>query len=154
MAIEIERKFLVHEGQLPTLPQGTEILQAYIPTTNGTSVRVRIAGASAFLTLKKRLSSFNRREHEFPIPVADAREIVDEMCLSERVEKTRYIIPFAGQDWELDIFKGTNKGLILAELELDHEADKIVLPPWVGVEVTQDERYSNSSLALRPYRSW
>ena len=154
MAIEIERKFLVIADQLPPLPEGVNIVQGYIPTTNGTSVRIRIAGEEAFMTFKRRISGINRREHEFSIPLADAQEMLNEMCLPQTVEKVRYLIPFAGLVWELDVFSGANAGLTVAELELDHEAQQLELPHWVGTEVTQDERYSNTSLALRPYSTW
>lgn len=154
MAVEIERKYLVHEAQLPALPAGTEILQGYLPTTNGTTVRVRIAGNQACMTIKMRTSALSRREHEFPIPMEDAREILADMCFALTVEKVRYNILYRGQNWELDIFKGANHGLVMAELELQSEDQAIELPPWVGTEVTSDERYSNSSLALYPYTKW
>ena len=136
------------------LPRGSTIIQGYIPTTNGTTVRVRIADGKAFMAIKIRTSSLSRHEHEFPIPVDDAREILTNACPALKVEKTRYLIPFQGMTWELDIFHAANEGLVVAEIELEDELQQFATPPWVGEEVTHDERYSNSSLAIIPYSKW
>jgi adenylate cyclase len=106
------------------------------------------------MTFKQRLSALSRQEHEFPIPVIDAREILASMCEGGAVAKIRYVIPFAGMNWELDIFSGTNAGLLIAELELEDELQDFELPSWVGAEVTDDLRYTNSSLALHPFTTW
>ncbi|MCB1671039.1 MAG: CYTH domain-containing protein [Gammaproteobacteria bacterium] len=154
MAMEIERKFLVRAERLPVLENGIYIEQAYIPTTNGTTVRIRLAGELAFLTIKTKASGFSRREYEYQIPVADAQEILQEACPIGHIEKRRYLIPQDALVWEIDIFGGDNEGLIVAELELESEQQEVELPDWIDREVTLDPRFSNFSLSRVPYKSW
>ena len=154
MAIEIERKFLVIPDKLPRLKDGVDIVQGYIPTTNATTVRVRIADAQGFMTIKLRTSGISRKEHEFPIPLQDAKEIIAEMCHTLTIEKTRYYLPQGELTWEIDVFRGANEGLIVAELELPREDQDFEQPDWLGEEVTLDPRYSNSSLVLQPFSRW
>lgn len=154
MAIEIERKFLVIRHKLPALQNGTLIQQAYIPTTNNTTVRIRLAGEQALLTIKTRAINLTRLEYEYSIPVADAREILDEVCSAHLVEKQRYLVQHAGLTWEVDVFQGSNDGLIVAEVELEQEDQRVDLPPWAGEEVSHDLKYNNRSLATSPYNSW
>ncbi|MFM1895286.1 MAG: hypothetical protein RLZZ385_360 [Pseudomonadota bacterium] len=154
MAIEIERKFLVQQDRLPPLTDGVDIVQGYIPTSNATSVRIRIAGEQGFLTIKQRTTGITRKEHEFAIPLQDAREMIGEMCNDLTIEKTRYLIHQDRLTWEIDVFKGANAGLVIAELELDSEDQPFERPAWLGEEVTLDPRYSNSSLLLQPHTTW
>jgi len=154
VAIEIERKFLVKSGKLPALHNAILIQQAYIPTANGTTVRVRLAGDKALLGIKSQAVNLTRREYEFLIPVADAKEMLKEVCSANLVEKQRYLVQHAGLTWEIDVFQGNNDGLIVAEVELDSEDQQIDLPHWVDEEVSGDPRYSNYNLATMPYCSW
>lgn len=148
MALEIERKYLVssldflHEAiQHEAIDQG--YLHEGLPT-----VRVRTRGEQAFLTIKgpSDPSGLVRAEYEYPIPVADAQALL-ELCTAGRLSKTRYLVPYAGKVWEVDVFHGRHEGLILAELELASPEASFSLPPWVGKEVTGDPKYYNSSLA-------
>jgi adenylate cyclase len=93
MAQEIEHKFLVTSDCFKTLGQGTLYRQGYIPTRNGMTVRVRIAGAQGFVTFKDHAVNLTRHEFEYPIPEADARQMLELLCEKPQVEKTRYIIP-------------------------------------------------------------
>ncbi len=154
MALEIERKFLVKRDLLPTLIDPIPIQQAYIPTSNGTTVRVRLAGNVAMLTIKTRTISISRNEYEFPIPVTDARELIEKACHANLVEKHRHLVRHGGLIWEIDIFSGLNEGLIVAEIELEQEDQEFDLPDWAAEEVSDDSRYSNSNLAIFPYSSW
>ncbi len=154
MALEIERKFLVHRQRLPLLENGTRIVQGFIPTRGFTAVRVRMAGDRAWLTLKGRTRGATRLEYEYSIPGDDAREILEELCPDERVEKTRYLHDHAGHTWEIDVFEGDNAVLIVAEVELGSRDEQPELPPWVATEVTDDPRYYNSELAKQPHGSW
>jgi CYTH domain-containing protein len=95
-----------------------------------------------------------RAEYEYPIPVADAREMLANLCRGPLVEKIRYTIDFAGFIWEIDEFKKENDGLVIAEIELEQPQQQFVMPPWVGTEVSNDPRYRNSSLVINPYNSW
>ena len=153
MAKEIEKKFLVDMGKLPTLPKGHIMKQGYVPT-QGITVRARISDEQAFLTLKGRATGLTRSEFEYPIPVEDAQQILDELCAHPLIEKTRYLIPYGDHTWELDIFEGENQGLIVAEIELDSEDEQFELPVWTTEEVSYDRKYRNSNLVAHPFCSW
>jgi adenylate cyclase len=154
LAVEIERKFLIVQDKLPALENGTPIEQGYIPTANKTTVRVRITGNNAFLCVKSPKRNFSRLEFEFAIPVIDAREMLGVACHAQRIEKLRYLVPLQELTWEVDVFLGANKGLIVAEVELQSEDQSVPLPEWIEEEVTEDNRYSNYALAMHPYNLW
>ncbi|EIF51845.1 CYTH domain-containing protein [Sulfurovum sp. AR] len=154
MGVEIERKFLIDETKLPTLQNGYTIKQGYIQTIDHTTVRIRVRGQEAFLTIKGKSQGASRLEFEYPIPLNDAEEMLTNLCHASRVEKTRYLIEYEGHTWEVDIFEGSNKGLMIAEIELESEKEVFSLPEWVTKEVTEDIRYFNANLVERPYTSW
>jgi len=155
MAIEIERKFLVVGDAWRASVTRTELLrQGYAATSPGCSVRVRLMHGTAWLGLKAHVHGATRLEYEYRIPPADGEEILERLCRDGRVEKYRHWLRWADHDWEVDEFLGGNAGLVVAELELDREDEAFAVPPWLGAEVTEDERYYNSSLARCPYSSW
>jgi len=154
MGIEIERKFLVAGDAWREGARGIFYCQGYLSTAKERTVRVRIAGNQGFLTIKGESAGAARAEYEYEIPTADAREMLDRLCVKPLIEKTRYTVEFAGWRWEIDEFTGENEGLIVAEIELPDHYTRIELPPWAGREVTGDSRYYNSSLAGNPWRSW
>ena len=151
--IEIERKYLVRDVMVLSDAVGVAYRQGYIPA-EGATVRVRIAGEQGFLTIKGRTTGISRAEYEYNIPLADAREMLDNLCLTNQIEKTRYCIDHAGHTWEVDVFHGANAGLVLAEVELASESDQPALPQWVGEEVSNDKRYFNAYLAIHPFSTW
>ena len=154
MAIEIERKFLVASAAWrPEVRRSQPMVQAYLASHPGCSIRVRIAGDDARLNIKGHTIGASRAEFEYPLPIADARELVATLG-GPVVEKTRHHVQYAGRDWEVDEFAGANAGLIVAEVELDQEAEEFARPPWVGREVTGDPRYYNMALAAHPWREW
>jgi len=153
MPLEIERKFLVNTEKLTIESEGTFLCQAYLSEDAARTVRIRIAGEKAFLTIKGQTNGISRKEYEYPVPVADAREMM-QLAIYPPVEKTRYKILHEGMMWELDIFHGKNEGLILAEIELTSENQTFTRPEWIACEVSGDPRYFNSYLAKFPYRSW
>ncbi len=158
MAIEIERKFLVcndswrkdEHGQ-PVM--GTVFRQGYMADGDAT-VRVRIQGAQARLTIKGKTQGMSRLEFEYEIPMGDAIQMLDSLCKKPLVEKTRYVRQENGLTWEIDVFEGENRGLVLAEVELESEDQQVQLPEWVGEEVTHDRRYYNVNLSTMPYTQW
>lgn len=154
MANEIERKFLVKGDGWRSLASGTEYRQGYIPTKNGSSVRVRIAGDRGFLTVKGPTKGISRLEFEYPIPVEDARTMLEELCERPQIEKTRYKIELNSLTWEIDEFSGDNQGLIVAEVELTDENQTIQLPEWIDKEVSGDSRYFNINLVKHPFSQW
>jgi adenylate cyclase len=155
MGVEIERKFLVDVEKWHQFdkPEPTYLKQGYIVNEAHKSIRVRIAGEQASLTLKGATSGITRNEYEYPVPVKDAVELLNNFAVSW-IEKERYCINFAGYLWEVDQFLGDNTGLITAEIELEHEAEEFELPTWVTKEVSTDKRYYNSCLSLRPFNKW
>ena len=154
MATEIERKFLVSGDQWRSVAVAQTIRQGYIWTDHGRSLRVRIAGPRAFLTLKSARKGFSRHEYEYEIPLSDACEMLNSMCNGRLIEKTRYTVVAGGRTWVIDAFDGDNRGLIVAEIELENEEEAIDLPEWAGREVTSDPRYLNVNLVSRPYCLW
>lgn len=154
MAKEIERKFLIDLEKIGSLNDGTIIKQGYISTKDNTVVRVRLAGSKAYLTLKGENKGVTRLEFEYEIPVGDALEMIDALCNGPVVEKARYLVVHSGHTWEVDIFDGDNKGLVVAEIELESEDEAFDLPHWVTTEVSGDVRYYNSSLLDNPFKNW
>lgn len=155
MKQEIERKFLVAtEGWRPAATSSRRLRQGYLCVDPGRTVRVRVAGDEAWITIKGTSSGAARAEYEYPLPVPDANRLLDHLCLKPIIDKTRHLVPFGGQLFEVDVFHGDNTGLVLAELELPQEDAAVTLPPWIGKEVTGDERYFNAYLARRPFRTW
>jgi adenylate cyclase len=156
VAKEIERKFLVVGDGWRAGARGVPYRQGYLSAGADAccTVRARIAGERAFLTIKGRAVAGARDEYEYPIPVADAAEMLDRLCVGDCIEKVRYRIPFAGHTWEVDEFRGENAPLVVAEVELDRIDAAVALPPWVGLEVTEDPRYTNAALARQPYARW
>lgn len=152
MALEIERRFLVCPRKL-RLRGGTAIRQAYFPVRGGTG-RVRIAGRRAYLTFKGPPRGIARREIEQPISVGLARELMAHLCTPAAVVKRRHRRRHGTHVWEIDVFEGKNRGLVLAEVELRRADEAVDLPPWISTEVSTDRRFTNSSLAKRPFRTW
>ena len=152
MATEIERKFLLaSDSWRGPIGQSIRIAQGYLATDP--TVRVRIKGETGFLTIKgKSLDGISRSEFEYPIPVADALELL-KLC-PKVLDKTRHLVNFGGFTWEIDEFHGENAGLIVAELELPAVDTPYSRPDWLGEEVTGDVRYYNSMLSQSPYCRW
>lgn len=153
MPFEIERKFLVKRDKLIFKDNGVFMSQAYLTEDPARTVRIRIAGEKAFLTIKGPSNGISRKEFEYSVPVSEAKEIM-QLSIFPPVEKTRYKITHREILWELDIFHGKNEGLILAEVELQSEDQEIALPEWIDKEVSGDPRYFNSYLAKFPFQSW
>jgi adenylate cyclase len=154
MGIEIERKFLLKNDGWRGLGQPTLMRQGYLVADPVRTVRVRIEGERAVITIKSKTTGASRGEWEYEIPVPDAAELLDRLCEQPLVEKVRHRIEHAGHTWEVDEFKGENAGLVVAEIELGSEDEAFERPDWIGQEVTSDPRYYNSSLIRLPYSKW
>jgi CYTH domain-containing protein len=158
MALEIERKYLVNinDVDLNKIIQsetGVYIAQGYLNTDLTKTVRVRVKGSKGYLTIKGIQVGVSKPEYEYEIPLADANEMLA-MC-DVKVLKTRYIENAEnGLVWEIDVFKGLNDGLIVAEIELPSEDTPIILPAWIKSEVSSDLAYANSNLGIKPYSTW
>jgi adenylate cyclase len=151
--VEIERKFLIKTELWQPSAKGVEIKQGYLSVDPERVVRVRVAGEKAFLTIKGKPEGIVRSEHEYEIPKNHADNLL-KMCLDFPVEKTRFKEKIGDMVWEIDVFKGENKGLIMAEIELEDENQNVDLPDWIGEEVSSDSRYYNAWLSRNPFSKW
>ena len=153
MAKEIERKFLVDQDLLPKNIIGEEYIQAYIAINDQGIVRIRIKGSIALLTIKTSEKGMTRNEFEYEVPLEDAKSLV-ELFNDKIIYKTRYKITIDKKLWEVDEFHKENKGLWLAEIELESENELFSLPEWIKKEVTGDQKYFNAYLSENPFKSW
>jgi adenylate cyclase len=154
MPQEIERKFLVKSYSFRKEGQLVYIHQGFLSTDKERIVRVRVAGDKAFLTIKGLVRGIGRAEYEYEIPAEDARYMLENLCIRPTIEKNRYKIPMEGFTWEVDEFLGDNDGLVIAEIELEHEAQEFPKPAWLGEEVTGEAKYYNANLVKHPYKEW
>lgn len=156
MAIEIERKFLVKGDSYKELAySSSRIVQGYICSARGKTVRVRIRDDKGYLTIKGPSSSdgLGRYEWEKEIPLDEARELM-KLCEPGMIDKTRYLVRSGIHTFEVDEFYGENEGLVVAEVELSSEDEAYEKPDFVGEEVTGDVKYYNSFLMKNPYKRW
>jgi adenylate cyclase len=155
MGTEIERKFLLSDERWRALAgPGVKYRQGYIEGGSRASVRVRVAAGRAYLNIKSATLGVLRTEYEYGIPVADAEEMLESLCVHPLIEKTRYLVEHAGHTWEIDVFEGDNEGLVVAEIELGARDEPFERPAWLGEEVSHDPRYYNVSLVRHPYKDW
>jgi adenylate cyclase len=149
MGVEIERRFLVTgPGWQDDARASRSLKQAYLAVTPAAVIRARVEeGAAAWLTIKSGNVGVVRAEFEYPVPVADALNIL-EMRTGALIEKQRYDVLYRGLRWEVDVFAGALAPLVIAEIELVNERQGFETPSWVGTEITDDGRYANASLAL------
>jgi adenylate cyclase len=155
MAQEIERKFLVKGEFKSEAYSQSHIVQGYISSARGRTVRVRIRDEKGYLTIKgaSNASGTSRYEWEKEIPLNEARELM-KLCEPGVIDKTRYLVKSGCHTFEVDEFYGENQGLILAEVELTSEDELFEKPQFIGEEVTGDRRYYNSTLMKQPFTTW
>lgn len=155
MATEIERKFLLVSDEWRQWVSRSEVFrQGYLSNNPQASVRVRIANDTATLNIKGMTLGVQRPEYEYEIPLHDAAELLDQLCIRPLIEKTRHFVEFGGNLWEIDEFHGDNAGLVVAEVELDSLDQVIAMPAWAGQDVSHLERYYNVRLTQYPYSRW
>jgi adenylate cyclase len=156
MGIEIERKFLLRDsGWRAEVAESVSLRQGYLSVAPNRVVRIRLVGDShGFITIKGVRVGDRRTEFEYEIPADDAAFMLDHQCLRPLIEKTRHRLALSPGEWTVDEFSGANAGLVLAEIEVPEGVSVRELPPWLGQEVTEDDRYANSYLQEHPYQSW
>lgn len=160
MAAEHERKFvLTDDGWRQQALSSVSIIQGYMQQQENCSVRVRVcsdASGSSHCTIniKSVTIGVSRHEFEYDIPEEDARQMLELLCAKPLLSKTRHYLDYQGQRWEIDEFSGENQGLVVAELELEEPRQQFAKPPWLGKEVSDDPRYYNTCLQMRPYNTW
>lgn len=155
MSLEIERKFRVKGDFKKDASSQEEIIQGYLSSAPERSVRIRVKGKKAYLTIKglSNESGLSRYEWEKEIPVTEAKELL-QLCEPGIIDKVRYYVPAGNHTFEVDVFRGENEGLIVAEVELSDEGELFEKPDWLGEEVTGDKRYYNASLTKNPFINW
>ncbi len=156
MAQEIERKFLVTDDRFKEMAHShSRIVQGYICSARGRTVRVRIRDEKGYLTIKgpSGTSGLARYEWEKEIPLEEAKELM-RLCEPGAIDKIRYLVQSGHHTFEVDEFYGENEGLVIAEVELESEDEPYTKPCFIGEEVTGDVRYYNSFLMRNPYTRW
>ena len=156
MKREIERKFLITSNSFKqNISSKYNIVQGYLSTDPSRSVRLRISNSKGYLTIKGRASKngLSRLEWEKEIPIKEANELIA-LCLPNKIIKTRYKVNYKGRIFDIDIFKGMNEGLNIAEIELNSEEDTFEKPKWLGKEITGIKKYYNSQLCQNPFTKW
>lgn len=155
MAIEIERKFLIlNDSWKASKPHFKYYKQAYFCNTEKVSIRVRITQGKAWVSFKSATRNISRFEFEYPVPIEEAEQMMQQFSVGAMVSKTRYFLPIDKHIWEIDVFDGENEGLCVAEIELESEQEPFIKPEWLGAEVSHDERYLNCNLVDHPYSQW
>ncbi len=155
MPQEIERKYLVTGDYKSQAYAQSHIVQGYISSARGKTVRVRIRDDKGYLTIKgaANASGTSRYEWEKEISLSDAEELM-KLCEPGIIDKTRYLVRSGQHVFEVDEFYGENEGLTVAEVELASEDESFEKPDFIGQEVTGDVRYYNSQLMKRPFTTW
>ena len=150
MTLEIERKFTVNIEKWAEVikPQPISIAQSYLSSSPECTVRVRLKGEKAYLTIKGKTNGISRSEFEYEVPVDEATEMMNTLS-SKTLSKKRYEINVRNHLWEVDVFEGKLAGLIIAEIELTSEDEVFELPEWVIEDVSHDAQYYNSNLIER-----
>lgn len=155
MPKEIERKFLVDKEKWEAVkkPKGNKIKQCYLLNEIEKTIRVRVKNSKGFLTIKGKTIGVTRIEFEYEIPLAEAEELIQSFG-KENIEKIRYEMQIENHLWEVDVFKGENEGLIIAEIELASEKESFTKPYWVTSEVSENPSYYNANLIKNPFKNW
>nr|WP_299386559.1 CYTH domain-containing protein [Allomuricauda sp.] len=154
--LEIERKFLVNSPAYKDQASSKiRIVQGFLNTDPERTVRVRIKDDQGYLTVKgaSNTTGTTRFEWETEIPVIEATNLID-LCEDVILEKNRYKVHFGNHVFEVDEFLGENKGLVVAEVELQHEDEVFDKPSWLAKEVTGEVKYYNSQLSKNPFKDW
>jgi CYTH domain-containing protein len=154
MAKEIERKFLVLNDDYKKQCEGVLYKQGFLSTHKERVVRIRLVGNKGYLTVKGITRNISRCEYEYEIPFEEAEHMLNEICEKPIIIKKRFKIPMDSFVWEVDEFLEENKGLVIAEIELEYEHQEFPKPSWLGKEVSGDPKYYNAKLVRFPFSKW
>jgi adenylate cyclase len=146
MGTEIERKFLVKGDAWRRLGTPIRIAQGYLGDSIERVVRVRTAGEAAYITVKGLNTGIARLEYEYSIPLIDANEMLERLCLKPLIVKTRWNVHHAGSLWQVDEYHEPRSDLVVAEIELARVDETFELPPWIGEEVSGNPAYYNHTM--------
>jgi adenylate cyclase len=148
MGIEIERKFLVKGDEWRQLGTPIRIAQGYLGDAIDRVVRVRTAGEGGYITVKGINTGITRLEYEYSIPLKDANEMLERLCLRPLIVKTRWLVRHAGSLWQVDEYHEPRSDLVVAEIELASVDETFELPPWIGEEVSGNPAYYNHTMVM------
>ena len=148
MGIEIERKFLVKGDEWRKLGTPMRIAQGYLGDAIDRVVRVRTAGEGGYITVKGINTGITRLEYEYSIPLKDANEMLERLCLRPLIVKTRWLVRHAGSLWQVDEYHEPRNDLVVAEIELASVDETFELPPWIGEEVSGNPAYYNHTMVM------
>lgn len=154
---EIERKFLVNIDlfndyvEMTTRPVSvSKITQGYLHVDDQKVIRIRKIenqdGVHGLLTIKIKDQNAGVDELEYDVSSADEINKLLSTCKVPLIEKIRYVVDVYKSRWEVDVFEGHKKGLVLGEIELKSIEDKFSIPEWLEDEVTGNPEYSNSNM--------
>ncbi len=153
-AVEIERKFLVaHDAWRQSAVRSVSIRDGLIAAYKDRKVRVRISGDIATVAIKGPRTGIVRPEFEYEIPITDAERMFSTICRDDTLEKQRYFVENAGATWHVDVYGGILRGIVIAEIELQQETQELMLPHWIGKEVTGDSFYRKINMRARALRA-
>jgi adenylate cyclase len=152
--VEIERKFLVaNDDWRQSVVRSVSIRDGLIAAYQGRKVRVRISGDIATVAIKGPRTGIVRPEFEYEIPIADAERMLSTICRDDTLEKRRFFVEDARATWHVDVYGGILQGVVIAEIELNHEAQELILPRWIGKEVTGDSFYRKINMRARALKA-
>jgi adenylate cyclase len=152
--VEIERKFLVaNEEWRESAVRSVRIRDGLIAEYKDRKVRVRISGYIATIAIKGPRIGIVRPEFEYEIPIADAERMLSTLCQDDTLEKQRFFVEDAGATWQVDVYGGILQGVVIAEIELEQESQELILPLWIGKEVTGDSFYKKVNMRARALKA-
>jgi adenylate cyclase len=148
--VEIERKFLVANDEWKrSIVRSVSIRDGLIAAYKDRKVRVRISGNAATIAIKGPRTGITRAEFEYGIPFSDAERMLSTICRGDTLEKQRFFVEEADAIWHVDVYSGILEGFVIAEIELKQETEELVLPRWIGREVTGDPYYRKINMVAR-----
>jgi len=148
--VEIERKFLIANDEWrQSAVRSVSIRDGLIAAYKDRKVRVRISGGIATVAIKGPRIGIVRSEFKYEIPIADAEGMLATMCQDDTLEKQRFFVEDAGAMWQVDVYGDILQGVVIAEIELKHERQELILPRWLGKEVTGDSFYKKVNMRAR-----
>ena len=156
MPLEIERKFLVlNDSYKKEAFSHSHIVQGYICNDSKRTVRVRIRDDRAYLTIKSPTpeGGIPCNEFEIEIELEEGKQLM-KICEPGIIDKNRWLVKSGKHTFEVDEFYGDNEGLVMAEVELFTVGEQVVIPSFIGQEVTGDRKYFNTQLRKHPYKTW
>lgn len=145
---ELERRFLV-VAQPPASGDERQIEDRYLH-----GLRLRLRRISGDGTPVHKLTQKVRPDDTDPAAVAITNIYLDadewqRLCTlpADVLVKTRRIVTVDNVDFAYDELHGRHDGIRLAEVEVSDLDAPLPCPPWLGGEVTHDDRFSGGRLA-------